>query len=231
MLAHSEASHYIAARENMISQQILTNKVIDGRVVNAMQTVPREQFVPTGFESVAYADEPIPLFTEPFSHARYVLEPRVFAQMLQLAELRPDDVVLDVGCGAGYSAAILSLLCRQVYGVEEEELLAARANNTLHALKFRNVSVSIGPLADGFSPQAPYDVIVINGGVKEIPEVFQGQLKEGGRVVYIRLVEGPVPVGRIALGVKRGGVVTSRDHFDAAACPLPGFTSAPEFTF
>ena len=214
---------FAAARLNMVLSQLEPNRVTDAAVVAAMSEVPRERFVPEGLAGVAYVDEDIQV-----APGRYLMEPMVFARLLQAAAPRPQELVLDLGCATGYSAAVLAKLTATVVAMESDDELAARATETLAALAIDNAAVITGALAEGRADQGPYDLIVIEGSVPDVPGALADQLAEGGRLVA---VIGAGPMGKATL-VERGDAVLSRRVlFDAATPPLPGFDTAPAFTF
>jgi protein-L-isoaspartate(D-aspartate) O-methyltransferase len=214
----------VAARHNMVESQIRTNKVTDPRVIAAFLEVPREQFVPKAKRGLAYIDEDIAL-----GGGRYMIEPMVLARLLQLAEAKASDLALDIGCGAGYAAAILARLCSTVVAVECDPALAEQAQQTFHDLAVDNVAVIEGPLEAGYAKQAPYDLVLFNGAAPEVPKAIADQVAEGGRVVAVlREADG---VGRGTILRKSGGVLSGRAMFDAATPLLPGFARAAGFVF
>jgi protein-L-isoaspartate(D-aspartate) O-methyltransferase len=213
-----------AARRNMIDSQLRTNKVTDPGVLDAMGSIPREVFVPPALAGVAYVDDDLPL-----GEGRYLMEPMVFARLLQHAEIRPTEVVLDIGCGTGYSSAVAAKLAATVIALESDSELARRAAQTLAQLQADNVVVVEGALHSGYARQAPYDVILIEGAVPEIPAKIAAQLAEGGRLCAV--VSPPGQAGRAVLALKTGGVVSHRDIFDAATPILPDFALEPGFRF
>jgi len=156
------------------------------------------------------------------------MEPSPLAKLLQLAEIDAGDSVLDVGCGTGYSAALLSRLARSVVALESDPALAEAARSTLSSLGCQNVTVVAGPLPQGQAAKAPYNVIFIGGSVEEVPPALLDQLAEDGRLV---VVEGRGNSGVARLFFKAGGVVTGRRAFNAAIKPLPGFERAHAFEF
>ncbi len=215
---------YAVARRNMVASQLRTNRVTDPSVIAAMEEIPRERFVPIDLAGVAYVDEDLPL-----GHGRYLVEPMILARMLQEAELLPTDVVLDIGCGTGYSTAVAARLADTVFGLEADASLARRATDTLAQLEIDNAVVVEGRLAGGYPAHAPYDVILLEGSVPEIPAAIAGQLAEGGRLVAV--VSGTGRTGRAVLAARRAGVVSQRDLFDAATPPLTGFGARTGFRF
>lgn len=221
MMASSE---YSAARLNMVDCQIRPNKVTDQRVVDAFLAVPRDQFVPAGLRGVAYVDKSIPV-----SRGRFLLEPMVLARLLNDAKVEPTDIVLDVGTGTGYSAAIIGRLAATVVALESDADLAALANQAMQNHGVDNAAVMQGPLSAGWAKQGPYNVIVVQGAVAAVPPALLDQLAEGGRLVAVVLPESGQGVAR--LYQKTGGKVSSRILFDASAALLPGLEAKPDFQF
>jgi protein-L-isoaspartate(D-aspartate) O-methyltransferase len=212
------------ARRNMVDSQLRTNKVTDPAVLDAMASIAREEFVPAALAGVAYVDDDLPL-----GDGRYLMEPMVLARLLQHAAIKPSDVVLDIGCGTGYSSAVAARLAATVIALETDSQLARRARQTLAKLQADNVVVVEGALGSGYARQAPYDVILVQGAVPEIPPAIAAQLAEGGRLCAVVSSHGQA--GRAVLALKTGGVVSHRDIFDAATPPLPGFVFEPGFRF
>lgn len=211
------------ARHNMVLSQLRPSGVRDERVIAAMEAVPREAFVAPHQQAIAYVDEDLPL-----GGGRYLMEPLVFGRLLVAAEVGPGDVVLDVGCASGYSAAVLARLAGTVVALEEDEGLADRADAALAALGVDNAAIMRRPLAGGFIEQGPYDVIVIEGAVPAIPDGIADQLGEGGRLVA---VVGNADIGRCVVVRRIGGLLSERITHDAAIPPLPGFARRAEFVF
>lgn len=209
------------ARRNMVTQQVLTNGVRNHQAVEALCSVPREQFVPAAYQRVAYFDDRMPLGVDASGMMRYLMEPKTFAQMLDLVALTPQDKVLEVGCASGYTTAVLARLAHHVYAVESDEVLAGHAGNNLRAVGASNVSLSIGSLAEGYAAQAPYEAIFVSGATACLPPAWCDQLKEGGRIVFIRKESGG-HLGSVCMGRKVQGVVSARAFYDVAADYLPG---------
>lgn len=214
-------------RVKMVDGQVRTTDVTSAPLIEAMLTVPREAFVGAGQQDLAYIDEDIRISADGGA-ARYLMEPSPLAKLLQLAEIDAGDSVLDVGCGTGYSAALLSRLARSVVALESDPTLAETAKSTLSSLGCQNVTVVTGPLPQGQAAKGPYDVIFIGGSVEEVPPALLDQLTEEGRLV---VVEGRGNSGVAMLFFKAGGVVTGRRAFNAAIKPLPGFERAHAFEF
>ena len=215
---------FAAARSNMVESQIRTNKVTDPHLLDAFETTPRERFVPEPLRGIAYVDQDVALGGE-----RFVMEPMVLAKLLQAARPGPGDVALDLGCGSGYATAILSRLVATVVALEVDAALAAAANQTLDELEIDNAVVVEGRLADGYPKQAPYNVILLNGAVSEVPLAIADQLAEGGRLVTV--VSVGAGLGRATLMRRDSGVISSRILCDASVPVLPGFEAAPGFVF
>jgi len=216
---------FAAARRNMIDCQILPNRVTDERVIDAMAEMPREVFVPASKRSIAYVDEALSV-----GGGRHMMEPMITARLLQAAHIAADDVVLCIGCGTGYSAALLSKLANTVVVVESDKALARQAQETLASLGIDNVAVIDGKMANGYPKQAPYDVIFFDGAVPSVPEKIEKQLAEGGRLVAVCSKRGSA-VGSAVLAARFGGHISHRDLFDAGTPDLPGFALEEAFTF
>lgn len=215
---------YAAARLNMVESQIRTNKVTDARIIAAMSELPRERFVPKPLRGIAYVDEDIHI-----GNRRYLMEPMVLARLLQVANVGPQNIALVVGVGTGYAAAALARLAATVVGVESDAALASQASRLLAELGLDNVAIVEGRLAEGYPRQAPYDVILLDGAVEEIPSAIFDQLAEGGRLVAV--VAPPGEPGKAVLAIRNSGVVSTRPVFDAATHLLPGFEREPGFVF
>ncbi|SMC64438.1 protein-L-isoaspartate(D-aspartate) O-methyltransferase [Rhizobium sp. RU36D] len=220
---------FAAARTKMVDNQIRTTDVTSHSVLNAFLTVPREAFVPQSMRALAYIDEDMLVAPATASSpARYIMEPSPLAKLLQLAAITKDDVVLEIGCGAGYAAALLSELAGSVVAVECDEALAAKAQATLSDLGHDNVAVVTGPLEKGYADEAPYDLIFVNGSVEHVPDALLQQLREGGRLVA---VVGYGNAARAEVLLNSRGTISRSSHFNAAVKPLPGFAKAREFVF
>ncbi len=218
-----------AARTKMVDNQIRTTDVTSHSVLSAFLTVPREAFVPADLKPLAYIDEDLQVApAKDGNPPRYIMEPSPLAKLVQLAAITKDDVVLEIGCGAGYAAAILSQVGGSVVAVECDGTLAANATATLSELGYDNVAVVTGELEKGYAGEGPYDVIFINGAVEEVPETLLSQLHEGGRLVA---VVGYGNAARARLYVRAHGVSSFSEHFNTSVKPLPGFRKAAEFVF
>jgi protein-L-isoaspartate(D-aspartate) O-methyltransferase len=219
----------VEARRMMVAGQVRTNDVTDLRVQAAMLEVMRERFVPAEWQALAYLDLDVPLGVGADGRPqRFLLKPMVLAKLIQAADLEPGDHVLDVGCGTGYSSAVLSRLVKSVVALEEDPVMARAARDALAGLGARTITVTTGRLTDGCPPQAPFDAILLNGATEVVPRMLLGQLKEEGRLVCV-LRRGPV--GKATIYRSTGGHVGAHTLFDAAAPLLPGFAKPAEFIF
>ena len=223
---------YAARRTAMVESQVRPNEVTDTRLLGAMRTVPRERFVPGALQTLAYMDGDIEIFpARDGAAARYLLSPMVQARLIQLAEIEAQDKVLDVGAATGYSTAVIAQLAKAVVGLEPEPELAASARETLIGLGIANATLVEGPLAAGRPDEGPYDVIVLEGSVPEVPDTLLAQLKEGGRLTAVVTRAPNMRQGKAYLFVKVAGEARGVAQFDAGARPLPGFAPEPAFTF
>ena len=211
-----------SARFNMIEAQIRTSNVTDPRILAALDAVARERFVPAASRALAYADVPVPV-----APGRFLLDPRSFAKLVQLAEVKADDKILDVGCATGYSSAVLGRLGGSVVALEQDADLVRIATETL-AGAIGRVTVTQGALIEGFAGEAPYDVIFVNGAIEQPPEALLSQLAEGGRLVAVLRERAH---GRAQLFLKEHGVIGQRPDFDADVPLLAGFKKATGFIF
>ena len=215
-------SEFAARRVMMVDTQVRPSDVTKFPIIDAMLSVPRETFVPDDKREAAYVGENLTL-----SPGRVVLEARTLAKLLDALDIQPGELVLDLGCGLGYSAAIIARLAETVVAVEQDEALAANAQRILSEEGVDNAVVVTGKLVDGAAKCAPYDVITVEGGVEIIPDAVLSQLKEGGRIGAV-FMDGAV--GTAKVGYKTEGRMTWRPVFNAAAPVLPGFQAKRGFT-
>lgn len=213
---------YQERRTMMVDTQVRPNDVTKYNVIAAMLEIPREEFVPDSRRDVAYVGENIEI-----ARGRVVLEPRTIAKMIDALDLQPTELVLNLAAGYGYTAAVLGRLAQAVVAVEEDAEMAAEATRRLAGIGADNVAVVQGPLAAGHKAEAPYDAILIEGAIEELPESLAEQLAEGGRIITLFL---DATVGVVRSGVKLDGVITWRYAFNAGAPVLPGFRRVREFT-
>lgn len=215
---------FAVSRENMIEGQLRPNRVLDEAVLGAMRTVPRERFVPRHLESISYVDEDIAV-----GSGRYLPEPMVLARLLQEAGIGKTDIVLDVGCGTGYSTAVLGHIAATVVAIERDKVMAERAEALLRELNICNaVVIHQEDLGQGHA-QGPFDIILINGSVPAVPEKIKSQLADGGRLVTVLSSRGHM--GSAVLITRTGETFTTRVLFDAATPTLAGFEEQKTFVF
>lgn len=218
---------YAIQRKNMVESQVRPSDVTDRRVIRAMQALAREAFVPDAVKAFAYMDGPVPLAASS-SGKRALLAPRVLARLVQALELEAGASVLDVGSGSGYAAALLAGIAGRVIALESDKALAEAARLALAAAGAANVTVVEGELPRGWAPEGPFDAILVEGAVESIPSELLDQLKDGGRLVAV-VKRGAT--GRASVWRRNGRGFGAIEIFDAAADLLPGFESAPAFTF
>lgn len=207
-------------RRAMVVSQLRTTAVNDPRVLAAMGEVPRERFVPRENASLAYADRAIPL-----GQGRALNPPMVIGRLLTEARVGSGDRVLLIGAGTGYSAELLGRLAGSVIAVEQDKALLAQAREAVTA---SNVRLIEGDLAAGWADGAPYDLILVDGAVEEVPPALIDQLAEGGRLAAVIVERG---VTRLAIGRRAGGGFGMTSFADAASVVLPGFARVVEFSF
>jgi protein-L-isoaspartate(D-aspartate) O-methyltransferase len=212
------------ARNCMVDSQIRPNRVADQRVVSAMRRVPRERFLPANVLSLAYADQDVPL-----GNGRFLMEPMVFARLLQAAGLRDNEQVLVVGAATGYGAAVLTACGCRVTALEEDPALLAIARAVLPR-EGPGVNLVSGPLAAGWPSHGPYDLVLIEGAVPEIPSALVPQIRhETGRI--LAAIGAPGRITQAVLGEATAVGLSCAPLFDCATHPLPSLRKAPVFTF
>ena len=205
----------------MVDTQIRPSDVTKFPIIDAFLAVPREKFVPDGKREAAYIGENFQI-----GQSRIILEPRTLAKLLDALDIHNDELVLDIGSGLGYSSAIISLIAEVVIAVEEDTSLASEAEEILSEIGADSVVVEVNKLEEGAPEHGPYDVIMIQGGVEEIPGSILEQLKNGGRVGAIFMEEG---LGTAKIGFKLNDKINWRYSFNAAAPVLPGFFKQKDF--
>lgn len=215
---------FAAARRNMVESQLRTNQVTDAAVLAAMGELPRERFVSEGISDIAYVDEDLKIGDD-----RFLMEPMVLGRLLQVVAPQSEDVALCVGCGSGYASAVLSRLCGAVFALESGADIAQRATGLLSDLGIDNAFVVEGALEAGWAKEAPYNVILLEGAVAEVPQEILDQLADGGRLVTVIRTE--FGIGTATLLEKRHGLVSRRALFDANIPVLSGFEIKAGFVF
>lgn len=215
---------FAEARTRMVDSQIRPNKVTDPRIIGAMRQLPRERFVPPERASLAYVDEDVPL-----GAGRVLIEPMVIARMLQLTAVDAGERVLVVAAGTGYGAAILASCGARVTALEDAAPLLAIARETLAEFA-PSVSLVSGPLAAGWPPGAPYDVVLIEGAVQMIPPAIGEQLhRETGRLVAVSV--GEDGCGQAVLAEATTVGLRAQPMFDCSTPLIPGLVKTPGFVF
>lgn len=213
---------FAARRTTMVDTQVRPSDVTKFPIIEAMLTVPREAFVPAQRREAAYIGGNLDI-----GEGRVLLEARTLAKMLDALDVQPADLVLDIGCGLGYSSAVIARMAEAVVAVESDARLAAQAQKRLSEEGVDNAAVIEAPLGEGAAKHGPYDVIVIEGAVEALPPAIEAQLKEGGRIGCL-FMDGALGVCRV--GHKIDGAVSWRYSFNAAAPVLPGFSKRPVFS-
>jgi protein-L-isoaspartate(D-aspartate) O-methyltransferase len=219
-------SGFSTARQKMVDGQVRTSDVTDSRILDAMLAVPREAFVPSAQQALAYLDLDLDVGTG--GTRRYLLKAALTAKLLQAAEIKSTDNVLVVGVASGYVAALVARIAAKVTATESDSTLASQAAATLAGLGMANITVRSAAAADGDEASAPYDVIVLNGATEIAPARLFGQLSEGGRLVGVFATTKP---SRAMVVTHSHGDFGHRILFDAAAPVLPGLERLAEFVF
>lgn len=215
---------YAQSRFNMVEGQIKTNRVVDPYVIDAISEIPKETFVPAAKSGIAYIDDAIEV-----APGRFLLEPMVFARMLETAMITPDDMVLDIGCATGYSTAVIAKIANTVVAVESDSELCETATLNISKLGIDNAVVVNAPMQEGYAKQGPYNAIVFNGAVEEIPQTIKDQLADGGRLVVTLAT--PSKMLSVSVYTRNGDVWSKRDIMEAGVAKLPGFEKEKGFVF
>lgn len=210
---------FSAQRVMMVDTQVRPSDVTKFPIIAAMLAVPREEFVPAALRETAYIGESLDL-----GAGRVVMDARVFAKLLDALDIQPSEQVLDIACGLGYGAAVIARLAGHVTAVEQDPSMAAQARAILAAQSVMNAAVQTAALTAGV--QGQFDVIMIEGGVGQVPAAVLNNLKEGGRIAAV-FMQGALGIAKI--GHKSGLDVTWRYAFNASLPVLSGFETATEF--
>jgi protein-L-isoaspartate(D-aspartate) O-methyltransferase len=219
-------SGFSTARQKMVDGQVRTSDVTDSRILDAMLAVPREAFVPSAQQALAYLYLDLDVGTG--GTRRYLLKAALTAKLLQAAEIKSTDNVLVVGVASGYVAALVARIAAKVTATESDSTLASQAAATLAGFGMANITVRSAAAADGDEASAPYDVIVLNGATEIAPARLFGQLAQGGRLVGVFATTKP---SRAMVVTHSHGDFGHRILFDAAAPVLPGLERLAEFVF
>ncbi|NOR52138.1 MAG: methyltransferase domain-containing protein [Gammaproteobacteria bacterium] len=212
------------ARHNMIEQQLRPMDIHDDNVLNAMQSVPREEYVPMEYRQLAYADMEIPL-----GSGETMLSPGIEGRLLQALDIQPDDDALVIGTGSGYLTAVISMLANRVTSIDINSELAEEAQHRLKQHKIENVSIVVGDATRGLDDYAPYDVIAITGSMTVIPQLILENLRVGGRLFA---VTGDAPAMHAQLITrKNANSWETSDLFDTELAPLENGMQVAPFSF
>lgn len=214
---------YAALRRAMVDCQVRPSDVTRYPIISAMLAVPREHFVPPALRQVAYAGDHLDI-----APGRVLLDARTFAKLIDSMDVGSDDLVLNIGAGLGYGAAVLGHLAAAVIALEDDPDRAEEAAANLAQADVMNVVVEQGPLNEGAPTHGPYDAIVIEGAIEQLPETIANQVKPGGRIGAIFVAEGG---GQAKIGTRTETGVTWRRAFDATAPVLTGFEREKSFIF
>ena len=212
---------YAARRTMMVDTQVRPAEVTKFPIISAMLSIPREDFVPSNLRETAYMGENIEL-----DGGRVMLEPRTLSKMLDVLDIQPHELVMDIGCALGYTSALMARLAGAVVAVEEDETMAGEAQSRLTEHGADNVILHRGPLVQGAAQHGPFDAIAVQGAVSRMPDAIIDQLKEGGRMACLFMEE---QLGAVRVGYKIDGQMTWRFAFNAGAPVLPGFERPKAF--
>lgn len=210
----------------MVDSQVRPSDITDRRIIRAMGQVPREMFVPAALRAIAYMDNPVP-FTRG-GNGRSLVEPRLYAKLVQLAAIADGGRVLEIGSGTGYGIAVMTAMGLKAIGLEENADLTGQAALALAAAGYPATLVKAGPHAQGLPADGPFDAIIFAGAAPAVPAALFDQLKSGGRLVA---VIGDGPGAKATVWVRSGMTFDPREAFDAAASALPGFDRPARFVF
>ncbi|MBL4620446.1 MAG: protein-L-isoaspartate O-methyltransferase [Marinicaulis sp.] len=215
---------YTIARRHMVDSQVRPNDVTNHQLIAAMETTPREHFLPAELRDQAYIEREIE-----YAPGRTLLRARDFAKLMNAADPQPGDLVLNVICGSGYSTAILAQLTEMVVSLDRDERIVAMAQENLTSLGVNNAAVITGDPVEGAADQGPFDLILICGAIEQRPEKLLSQLKDEGRLATIFRNNG---VSRGVIYRRTGEAVSCTEIFDAATrAVLQGFEDKPGFKF
>lgn len=211
-------------RDAMINGQIRPCCLLDHELILAFKRIPRELFLPPSFYPIAYAD-----YDLAYHESRVLTAPKVLAQLIESAAIETSSRVLVVGCGTGYSLAILSALCERAIGLENIPLLAQQAQKNINTLNLATVSVIEGALEQGIPEEAPFDVIVVEGTVSYIPQALKEQISDyGGRLVALMKEVSSQDFIRGLILKRHQGTFTCLKTFDAVTQAPLVFPNLPD---
>ena len=211
------------AREAMVECQVLPGGVRDNKLCRVLKNIPREAYVPEKYKSLAYMDKNIPL-----KSGREILNPLVLSMLVELASIEPGDLVLDIGCGLGYSTAVLAALAGTVVALESDPAFVESANTVLQNQNIDNAVVVEGNHAEGQPKQGPFNVIFIGGMVDEVPHSLLKQLEENGRLVCVSTYDN---ASRGIIISRHGDSFSVNAALDVTAPKMLGFEKEEQFSF
>jgi len=214
-------SEFADRRVMMVDTQVRPSDVTKFPIIAAMLAVRREVYVPDAQREAAYVGENVDL-----GAGRVVLEARTLAKMLDALDVQPSELVMDIGCGYGYSSAVIAHMAEAVIGVEADEAMAAEAQRRLAVEGVDNAVVLCGPLDRGAAKHGPYDAVILQGGVEVMPQAVLDQVRDGGRIAAVFMAGA---LGKAMIGYKIDGTLTWRFAFNATAPVLPGFAAPRGF--
>lgn len=215
------------ARFNMVEQQVRPWNVLDLRVLEVINTIPREEFTPDNYKNLAYADTRIPLTDE--TDGCCMLNPNIEGRILQHLNIGEDDVVLEIGTGSGYLSACMASLARHVDSVEINQDLCAVAEKNLAKQNIANVTITEGDASKGWHQKQFYDAIAITGSMPEIPQVYKKMLKIGGRL-FIIIGSAPAMTAHLITRTDKNQWTTKK-LFETCVDPICGTEKAETFCF
>ena len=212
------------ARKAMVDSQVRPNDVTNHQLLHALETVPKEIFLPGDLKTQAYVEKEIE-----YAPGRSLATARDFAKLLEVLNVKDHELVLDVACGSGYSTAVLAKLCEMVVAVEGDEALTATAEEILTSEGINNAAVIHGEPAKGAQKQGPYDVVLVCGVIEQLPDALLSQVKDGGRLGTLHRENG---VTKGVVFYKNDGVVSKTPYFmSSSRAVLPGFEREKSFVF
>lgn len=214
---------YQAARKAMIDSQIRTGNVTQEAIIAAFSETPREIFLPSRLQNLAYCDRALEI-----EKGKFLMDPMALARLIQSLEIDSAKKVLVVGMGTGYAAAILARIGGTIVALDSDEKLVEQAEANFRQLQIKNVTVAKGALKEGFAKHAPYDAILVDGATDDIPNTWFDQLAENGRLAVIVNEKG---IGKAKLFEKNRNHIGQQMLFDAWAPTLPGLQQSSEFVF
>ncbi|WP_018873599.1 protein-L-isoaspartate O-methyltransferase [Thioalkalivibrio sp. ALJ16] len=216
---------FAKARINMVEQQVRPWDVLDTRVLDVMETLPRERFMPEPYQALAYADSEIPL-----GHGENTLAPVVVGRLLQAVSPQPTETVLEIGTGSGYVTACLAHLCARVDSIERIDELRLTARNCLTDLGIDNAQLRTDTVTPDWAPPRPrYDAIVVTGGMTEYDDFLEAYLTLGGRL-FVITGDGPIMEAQLMTRTTEDNV-HREGLFETRVKPLVGFEPRPAFEF